>query len=224
MIKSKLAYVTWVFICTIAYIASTSANNPPTITESSPYNIFIFQGEAITFTIHATDADGDSLTWSYLQPPYTTKRGTVNHWSGGGFTYTPYTNESGSEIFYIYVSDGSSSDQIAIRNTGSEKAEDYLIKGLNPEAWTNRGVTNFPNRFLNIDERNNNLSKYALLGLSLSGTEKAREQLLLLKKQDVKNSSVFHNDIYQMLDDLLIEHQKVNELGYNEYYKKGDKH
>ena len=56
---------------------------------------------AVAFS--ATDADGDSLTYSFTTP----SKGAVVDNGNGTYTYTPSANENGADSFTITVNDGS---------------------------------------------------------------------------------------------------------------------
>lgn len=105
---SKLVTVFFILLC-----SNYSYSAAPVITEGSTYHLFTPVNTPITFTLHATDADGDNLTWSNFQ--YYTQ-GDLRHWSAGGHTYTPPTsgNYDYTDSFSIRVSDGSSIDQITV--------------------------------------------------------------------------------------------------------------
>ncbi|MCV2885302.1 Ig-like domain-containing protein [Aestuariibacter sp. AA17] len=114
MKKIKLAGYVATLLSSLFVSGNSYANSPPQFTSPDPFNLFIFQGDPITFTLRANDADGDYLTWSFTQHPYL-KKGTLRHWSGGGFTYTPYSNQAGEEMILITVSDGKASDSLYVK-------------------------------------------------------------------------------------------------------------
>lgn len=65
-------------------------------------------GEPVTSAMHATDPNGDPLTFSIVTPP---TKGTLDNvdTSTGAFTYTPSSVGPGSDTFKFQVSDGTSS-------------------------------------------------------------------------------------------------------------------
>ncbi|MEZ4591341.1 MAG: Ig-like domain-containing protein [Chloroflexota bacterium] len=76
------------------------------------------------FTLNATDADGDALTWSFLAIP--TPKGTPS-FSGGNtgasvnINYEPLRNDYGSDSFVVRVSDGKGgTDDITVNVTINE--------------------------------------------------------------------------------------------------------
>ena len=56
-------------------------------------------------TIIATDADGDTLSYTYSTP----SKGTVAETTAGSYTYTPTANATGADSFTVVVSDGTES-------------------------------------------------------------------------------------------------------------------
>lgn len=108
---SKLVMVFYMLVCS-GYTYSAS----PVIAEGTNYSIRTIIDRPVTFTVHASDADGDQLTWTILN--YHTD-GSIKHWSAGGFTYTPSKGIS-TDAFSLRVSDGGSHDDIAISVTIEE--------------------------------------------------------------------------------------------------------
>jgi large repetitive protein len=86
-----------------------TSNASPVITESSPVTVLIDKNGSPTpfiLTLHATDLDGDPLTWSIKAPA---SHGTASA-SGTGasqvISYTPVTNYIGADSFQVQVNDG----------------------------------------------------------------------------------------------------------------------
>ena len=66
-------------------------------------------------TLHATDANGDPLTWSILTPA---THGTASVGAGTGVVaYTPAPNYDGTDTFVVQVSDGALTDSIIVNVT-----------------------------------------------------------------------------------------------------------
>jgi hypothetical protein len=93
----------------LANFVKTNINQTPVITEGASPNVTMSEDGAPTafaLTLHATDADGDTLTWSVATPA---AHGTATA-SGTGasqaIAYTPTVNYSGADSFAIQVSDG----------------------------------------------------------------------------------------------------------------------
>jgi VCBS repeat-containing protein len=91
-------------------ITVTAVNDAPIITEGASINVTMSEDGSITpfsLTLHATDADGDTLTWSINTPA---GHGTASA-SGTGtskaISYTPAFHYSGSDSFVVQVADGS---------------------------------------------------------------------------------------------------------------------
>lgn len=80
--------------------APTAASTTVTVQEDVP----------LTFSLPGSDPDGDALTFVPVSPP------TVGEasWSGGQVTYTPAAEWSGTDSLSWYVSDGTSTTEVAI--------------------------------------------------------------------------------------------------------------
>jgi hypothetical protein len=92
-----------------ANFVRTNINHSPVITEGANVPVTMSEDGAPTafaLTLHATDADGDTLTWSVATPA---AHGTATA-SGTGasqaIAYTPTANYNGTDSFAIQVSDG----------------------------------------------------------------------------------------------------------------------
>jgi hypothetical protein len=88
---------------------TTNINHSPVITEGANVPVTMSEDGAPTafaLTLQATDADGDTLTWSVVTPA---AHGTATA-SGTGasqtIAYTPTANYNGADSFAIQVSDG----------------------------------------------------------------------------------------------------------------------
>ncbi len=79
-------------------------NNPPVLADVS--NRSVLEGATVSFTLSASDADGDSLTYSANNLP----TGAGLNSSTGVFTWTPAMNQSGNYSITFSVSDGTDSD------------------------------------------------------------------------------------------------------------------
>jgi len=81
-------------------------NDTPVITEGASVSKTTDEDTALTFTLNATDADDDTITWSISSGA---SHGSVSV-SGTGaskeMTYTPTTNYNGSDSFVVTVTDG----------------------------------------------------------------------------------------------------------------------
>ncbi|OGV67545.1 MAG: hypothetical protein A3K18_28875 [Lentisphaerae bacterium RIFOXYA12_64_32] len=89
--------------------AYEGSESPPVITELAPQSVTMDEDSsptAFSLTLHATDVDGDTLTWSIATP---VGHGTATA-SGTGASqvigYVPNPNWNGSDSFVVQVSDG----------------------------------------------------------------------------------------------------------------------
>ncbi|MDQ0465710.1 VCBS repeat-containing protein [Caulobacter ginsengisoli] len=78
----------------------SSENDAPAAADASASTN---EDTAVTGSVHATDADGDSLTYGVAS---TTQHGSLSLNSDGSYTYTPNANYHGSDSFDFSVSDG----------------------------------------------------------------------------------------------------------------------
>src|SRR5205085_1799593 len=82
-------------------------NNPPVATDSSETTA---EDAAKSMTLHATDADGDSLTYAIDAAP---THGTLGTVSGNTVTYTPAANYNGPDSFTFHANDGTANSNIS---------------------------------------------------------------------------------------------------------------
>ena len=84
---------------------SVSGNLPPVFVKVMP-DTTISEGQALDYTYTATDADGDTLTFSLVNPPVGAK---INSTSGV-FSWTPSYEQSGTYNIVAVVTDGIAKD------------------------------------------------------------------------------------------------------------------
>jgi hypothetical protein len=108
-------------VVTFTVKVAAAGNSPPVITEGATVAVAMSENGMPTpfnLTLHATDANGDTLTWSVITPA---TNGTATA-SGTGTSkvigYTPVTNYVGSDSFVVQVSDGNGgTDTITVNVT-----------------------------------------------------------------------------------------------------------
>jgi hypothetical protein len=101
-----------------------------------------------------------------------------------------------------------------INNLKSERALRYLEEKLDPASWSNMEGTS--NRFASITERNHDLSKYALLGLSLAGTDEAIDAINSFKSSELIRSG-FGIKVKDLVDNAILESEKIRKKGMSDY-------
>lgn len=88
----------------------------PIISEGTSVNVTMSEDNSplhFALTLHATDANGDPLTWSIASPA---TYGTAGINAGTGVvSYTPYLNYNGPDAFVVQVSDGVLTDAINVK-------------------------------------------------------------------------------------------------------------
>jgi hypothetical protein len=97
----------------------TCFNDAPAITDTKPAAVIMSEDgspTAFSLTLNATDADGDTITWSISSPA---SHGTATA-TGTGTSkvigYTPTANYNGSDTFTVQVSDGNGGTDTIIVN------------------------------------------------------------------------------------------------------------
>ena len=96
-------------------ITVRAVNNAPIITEGASISVSMSASTPFNLTLHAADADGDTITWSNTPAGH----GTASA-SGTGpskaIIYTPTLNFIGSDSFVVQVSDGNGGTDTIIVN------------------------------------------------------------------------------------------------------------
>jgi VCBS repeat-containing protein len=119
------------FASNVATVTLTVANDPPVISEENPVSVSMSEDSSPTafdLTLHATDANLDTLTWSLLSAP---THGNA-HAAGSGDTlsptYTPDPDFNGSDSFEVQVVDGfGGTDIITVEVTVDPVNDDPVI-------------------------------------------------------------------------------------------------
>jgi hypothetical protein len=94
-----------------------SINDAPLITEGTAVEVIMDEDSSPTafgLTLHATDADPDTLTWSILTQA---SHGTASAGGSGGaksIGYLPTATYNGTDSFVVQVSDGMATDTITV--------------------------------------------------------------------------------------------------------------
>lgn len=83
---------------TVTGVATPATNHSPV---ASDQNVQTAQGTAIAIALTATDVDGDSLSYSYVQPTHGALSGTAPN-----LIYTPTSGYSGPDSFMFKANDG----------------------------------------------------------------------------------------------------------------------
>ena len=86
----------------------TSENKAPVLT--SPGDKLVYVGSTLSFTLSASDTDGDNLAYSGANLP---TGATVNS-SSGAFSWKPAVADTGNHTVVLIASDGTLSDSVSI--------------------------------------------------------------------------------------------------------------
>lgn len=81
-------------------ITVSAVNSPP---QANSLSIDVDGDTTYSGQLHASDPDGDNLTFSRVSAP---TKGSVSVNSSGSFTYTPNNNQTGTDSFTFKVNDG----------------------------------------------------------------------------------------------------------------------
>jgi hypothetical protein len=99
-------------------ITETAVNNAPVITEGASTNASMSPDGSPTpfsLTLHATDADGDTLTWSINTPAEHGVASASGTGQSKAIAYTPALNYIGDDSFVVQVADGNGgTDKITV--------------------------------------------------------------------------------------------------------------
>lgn len=105
-----------------------------------------------------------------------------------------------------------------INKKENQKALAYLQDSVKPEIWAKRKVSWASPYHANLDDRNNQLSKMAILGLALSGHPSARETLQALQRPGISQADrKFQSRVGNVISEALNEHDKIAREGLINY-------
>jgi PKD repeat protein len=85
---------------TTIYIVITPENDPPVVTSASSFEIM--EDTMLTETLTAFDQDQDEITFLVKSQP---EKGTLELTASGEFTYTPFKDQTGQDIFIVAAKD-----------------------------------------------------------------------------------------------------------------------
>ena len=108
---------------------------------------------------------------------------------------------------------------LLVNRTSNERALQYLVDGLTPSVWRQRGVQGIPPWAKSYDQSDRLLAEYALIGLAVSGNPRAGDTLRSLQQMPAVGQARFPDST---LTQWLEVHQLVAErgvAGMYEYYE-----
>jgi VCBS repeat-containing protein len=103
---------------------------------ANPASVSTNEDTTLVGSVSATDADGDTLTYSLLSPA---AHGTVTVNSNGTFTYTPNANYNGPDAFAFTANDGTVDSGIGVVNVTVTAVNDAPV-ATNGSGSTNEDV------------------------------------------------------------------------------------
>ena len=114
-----------------ATVNITISENPNNAPVANNVNSSTTKNTAVQITLNATDADGDTLTYSIVSD---SSHGTLGAISGNKVTYTPANNYTGSDSFTYKANDGKADSNTATVNItiSDVPPPDPIISGILP--------------------------------------------------------------------------------------------
>ena len=111
-----------------------------------------------------------------------------------------------------------------VNKSGSQKALDFLISGVDPNSWTQRGVRWVSPYHATEMDRNRHLSTLAIIGLGLSGNPVAEKVLLSLRQPGTTSiDRQFLSQVDDVVQEALRAHQTIAKEGLSGYYKRSNR-
>ena len=108
-----------------------------------------------------------------------------------------------------------------VNKSGNRQALDYLKSGLKPADWGARLAPALPSSHATLPERNQDFSKYAVLGLGLAGTPEAADALRSMQPPESATPG-FAAEVDSLADQALRENQTIQSKGLNGYYRSSE--
>ena len=165
-------------INTITVNVTVNNDAPPVISQSKPASVSMSVNStptAFNLTLDASDANGETLTWSISSPA---THGTASA-SGTGTSkvvgYTPATDYAGPDSFVVQVSDGSGgTDTITVNVTVNNDASPVIAEGASTNVIMSENST--PTAFslaLNATDTNGETLTWSISSPATHGTASA---------------------------------------------------
>jgi FG-GAP-like repeat len=108
-----------------------------------------------------------------------------------------------------------------VNRSDSEKALSYLLEGASPNSWKQRSLGKLSRPGMTDTQTGQDLSKYAVIALGLSGHPKASEQLRRFRdEKGALADDAFQEKIKDVLTESLQAHEKISREGLLKYYKR----
>jgi hypothetical protein len=108
-----------------------------------------------------------------------------------------------------------------VHRTRDETALTYLRNSLDPTVWDRRKVTWSSPMYADSDQRNQELSKLAIIALGLSGHPSADDALRgLLKPAVTSKETAFRRQMSGVVEEALNAHERISKQGLEGYYKR----
>ena len=105
-----------------------------------------------------------------------------------------------------------------INRSGNQKALVYLKDSVKPEIWGQRKVHWNSPYHTNVDGRNIQLTKMAILGLALSGHPSAAETLQVLHAPGISEADKkFQHQVSGVISEALRAHEAISREGLMNY-------
>jgi len=107
-----------------------------------------------------------------------------------------------------------------VNKSGDRRALDYLKASATPDTWTAKDISGIAPFQRSVSERNRDFSKFAILGLALTGNPKAAQVLRQLQVPAASPAiREFQAQVGDVISEALRENQKISEQGLTNYYR-----
>jgi hypothetical protein len=124
--------------------------------------------------------------------------------------YQPYAAKTSALMALGYL----------INKSGDRRALDYLKASATPDAWAAKNISGVAPFQRSVSERNRDFSKFAILGLALTGNPEAAQVLRQLQVPAASPATrEFQAQVGDVISEALRENQKISEQGLMNYYR-----
>ena len=185
----------------IVSITVSEENDAPVITEGANTIVTMSEdGSPIAFelTLNATDADGDTLTWSILTDAAYGSSAVSGTGASKAIGYSPNSDHNGSDSFVVQVTDGNGVDTITVNVTIVPMNDLPVITESDPQNIS-MSEDGFPTAFaltLNASDVDEDLLTWSILTDAVNGTANASGNGSSIEVEYATASNYFGSDSF----------------------------